>query len=654
MADIVFVVDSSGSIRDANPNDGSYDNWELLLNFMVTMVDKLNIGSNQVRIGVVKFSTDAESVFHLNRYTDKNSLKEAIRRISYLGGHTNTAGGIRIMNDVEFTSQNGDRPGIPNIAIVVTDDVSTRDKASTIPEAIRARNDGIKIYSVGITSGVKEAELRDISSSPHEKDKNYFMAPNFQNLDRVAVAITSDVCDNDVNECAVRNGGCEQTCVNTDSSFQCRCHSGFTLSDNKLSCEGKSHTIHVNECAVRNGGCEQTCVNTDGSFQCSCRGGFTLSDNKLSCEGACENYKADIVFVVDSSGSIRDANPRDRSYDNWELLLNFMVTMVDKLNIGLNQVRIGVVMFSTDAESVFYMNQYTDKNSLKAAIRGISYLGGHTNTAGGIRIMHDVEFTPQNGDRPGVPNIAIVVTDGVSTRDALSTIPEAIRARNDGIKIYSVGITSAVKEAELRDISSSPHEKDKNYFMAPNFQNLDRVAVAITSDACDNDVNECAVRNGGCEQTCVNTDGSFQCRCHSGFTLSDNKLSCEGKSHTIHVNECAVRNGGCEQTCVNTGGSFKCSCRGGFTLSDNKLSCEDVNECAVRNGGCEQTCVNTDGSFQCSCRGGFTLSDNKLSCEGKSHNIRISGISGIPERGGWGGASLITHVAAQQSLAKRA
>ncbi|KAI0239913.1 hypothetical protein LSAT2_009363, partial [Lamellibrachia satsuma] len=101
------------------------------------------------------------------------------------------------------------------------------------------------------------------------------------------------------------------------------------------------------------------------------------------------------------------------------------------------------------------------------------------------------------------------------------------------------------------------------------------------------DVNECAVRNGSCEQTCVNTDGSFQCSCRDGFKLSDNKLSCEGKSHTIRIS--------------------------------------DVNECAVRNGSCEQTCVNTDGSFQCSCRDGFKLSDNKLSCEGKSYTIRING-----------------------------
>ncbi|KAI0239914.1 Collagen alpha-5(VI) chain [Lamellibrachia satsuma] len=219
---------------------------------------------------------------------------------------------------------------------------------------------------------------------------------------------------------------------------------------------------------------------------CAFVAGCFLFTSTSAVESACENYMADIVFVIDSSGSIRDLNPRDGSYDNWELLLNFMVTMVDRLNIGLNQGRIGVVQFSTEAESVFHMNQYTDKNLLKEAIRRISYLGGHTNTAGGIRIMHDVEFTAQNGDRPGVPNIAIVVADGVSTLDKASTIPEAIRAHNDSIKIYSVGITSEVNEAELRDISSSPHLKDKNYFMVPNFQNLDRLAIAITSEACDN------------------------------------------------------------------------------------------------------------------------------------------------------------------------
>ena len=45
VADIVFIVDSSGSIRDNNPADGSYDNWELALNFISDFVADFNLGS---------------------------------------------------------------------------------------------------------------------------------------------------------------------------------------------------------------------------------------------------------------------------------------------------------------------------------------------------------------------------------------------------------------------------------------------------------------------------------------------------------------------------------------------------------------------------------------------------------------------------------
>ena len=34
LIDLCVVIDSSGSIRDNNPPDGSYDNWELTLAFV--------------------------------------------------------------------------------------------------------------------------------------------------------------------------------------------------------------------------------------------------------------------------------------------------------------------------------------------------------------------------------------------------------------------------------------------------------------------------------------------------------------------------------------------------------------------------------------------------------------------------------------------
>ena len=47
------------------------------------------------------------------------------------------------------------------------------------------------------------------------------------------------------------------------------------------------HFIHVdvNECQSDNGGCAQTCDNTDGSYQCSCLNGYELANDGHNCSG---------------------------------------------------------------------------------------------------------------------------------------------------------------------------------------------------------------------------------------------------------------------------------------------------------------------------------------------------------------------------------
>jgi len=47
------------------------------------------------------------------------------------------------------------------------------------------------------------------------------------------------------------------------------------------------------------------------------------------------------------------------------------------------------------------------------------------------------------------------------------------------------------------------------------------------------DDDECADGgNGGCDQICVNSLGSFSCGCQEGFSLAADGTSCTGKAHT--------------------------------------------------------------------------------------------------------------------------
>ena len=42
--DLVLVIDASGSIRDNNPADGSFDNWGLMKDFLRSLLETFTVG----------------------------------------------------------------------------------------------------------------------------------------------------------------------------------------------------------------------------------------------------------------------------------------------------------------------------------------------------------------------------------------------------------------------------------------------------------------------------------------------------------------------------------------------------------------------------------------------------------------------------------
>jgi len=95
----------------------------------------------------------------------------------------------------------------------------------------------------------------------------------------------------------------------------------------------------------------------------------------------------------------------------------------------------------------FYLTNYTALSSLVSAVRGIQYFGGNTNTTGGLRLTRTEIFNTANGDRRRVPNVIVLITDGVPTREVGELWNEVRRVKNAGIRIVAVGITNAVSRA---------------------------------------------------------------------------------------------------------------------------------------------------------------------------------------------------------------
>ena len=215
--DLCFIIDSSGSIRDNNPSDGSYDNWELQQDFLSLLVGAFTIAPDATRVGAVVFSEQVRLVFSLDTYSDAQSVKDAIQAIAYLGQTTNTPEGLRVTREQCFNAGNGDRPDIPNLAIFISDGVPfpPERRNPAIREAENLKNAGVSVVAIGVTNVIDVDLLKAISSPPQEEGRNYFVATDFTALGAIRSSVAQGTCE------VVEGNGSSQTFFLMLSGNQC-------------------------------------------------------------------------------------------------------------------------------------------------------------------------------------------------------------------------------------------------------------------------------------------------------------------------------------------------------------------------------------------------------------------------------------------------
>ncbi|KAM6441316.1 nephronectin isoform 2-T2 [Liasis olivaceus] len=114
----------------------------------------------------------------------------------------------------------------------------------------------------------------------------------------------------------------------------------------------------------------------------------------------------------------------------------------------------------------------------------------------------------------------------------------------------------------------------------------------------------CSMAN--CQYGCDVVKGEVRCRCPSpGLQLAPDGRTC------IDVDECVAGSVTCPRfrKCVNTFGSYICKCHKGFDLMyiGGRYQCHDIDECSLGQyqcGGFSQ-CYNTQGSYKCKCKEGY-------------------------------------------------
>ncbi|KAI4888917.1 hypothetical protein NFI96_005924 [Prochilodus magdalenae] len=114
-------------------------------------------------------------------------------------------------------------------------------------------------------------------------------------------------------------------------------------------------------------------------------------------------------------------------------------------------------------------------------------------------------------------------------------------------------------------------------------------------------------QGAGCSHSCLPKGKSYECLCQHGFLLDADGKTCKDINECEDKRVCPGRN----FQCVNTLGSFECHCMSGFRRERD--ICEDDDECA--SGPCDHSCVNTQGGYNCECSEGYQVSlEDKHKC----------------------------------------
>lgn len=167
-------------------------------------------------------------------------------------------------------------------------------------------------------------------------------------------------------------------------------------------------------------------------FFCSC------------CFPSVAGGERDVAFLIDGTDNVRADFPYIR---------DFIIKVIEPLDIGIDKVRVSVVQHSERPSPSFYLNTYQTKDEVIRAVNGLSVAGGRSlNTGAALRFMKDTIFSERLGSRTAqnVPQFLIVLS-GSRSRDNVKEPAGSLKT--EGVVPFGVG----VKDADPKQIEAISH-----------------------------------------------------------------------------------------------------------------------------------------------------------------------------------------------------
>ena len=166
---MVFLLDSSASIGD--------ENFKLIKAFVKEAVTYLNIDNCNYQIATMKYGSSAIPQFYFGDYNNLPTIINAIDRITFSYGYTNTAEAIRVARKTFFTKDRKDREDARDVIVLITDGLDNIRTKLLFEEARNTHEQDIAIIPIGVNLK-EENQLPSLASTP----EGLFFVQKFSHL----------------------------------------------------------------------------------------------------------------------------------------------------------------------------------------------------------------------------------------------------------------------------------------------------------------------------------------------------------------------------------------------------------------------------------------------------------------------------------------
>lgn len=186
----------------------------------------------------------------------------------------------------------------------------------------------------------------------------------------------------------------------------------------------------------------------------------------------------DAVLVIDSSGSMKETDPRRRRVPAAKMFISLL---------GASD-RVGLISFSDDGYPVVHLTPATPANrdKLFAGVEKVSARGAYTNLAAALEKGREMLLKAGKPDRR---RMLVLMSDGhmdtgdhVRDRELVQDIRDRLiaRLREDGIEVYTIAFTEASDMSLMRELAAGTGALSR---LASNDRELHSVFSAIFESA---------------------------------------------------------------------------------------------------------------------------------------------------------------------------